>query len=139
MIILDTNIISEIMRPQPNVNVINWLNQQPVEILFLTSISITETYFGLYRMDEGKRKTGLLQTFDKILAEMLNQKFLEFTVQNTMTCAKFLTVSEKHGLNMGFADAQIASIAHFYQATLATRNVKDFAYCDISIINPFNY
>lgn len=70
---------------------------------------------------------------------MLNQNFLDFTIQHSVICAKFLTQSEKNGVTMGFADTQIASIAHFHQAMLATRNVKDFVYCDIDIINPFDY
>ncbi len=137
MIILDTNIVSEVMRPQPNDNVMQWLESQDIEILYITSVSMAEIYFGLYRMPKGKRKSGLLEKFQQILENSFQNRLLDFTHEQAHIYAKFCSHAEKIGKPMAIADAQIASIACHHQATLATRNTKDSINCEIDLVNPF--
>lgn len=138
MIIIDTNIVSEVMRPNPNVNVMRWLNQQDINALYITSVSMAESYFGLYRMPEGKRKDGLLIQFRLILENIFQDRLLGFTDEHSESYAELCTFAEKSGKPMQMADAQIAAIAKFHGATVVTRNTKDFEACGIKLINPFS-
>lgn len=135
--ILDTNIVSEIMRPEPNPQVMSWLNEQNINELYLTSISLAELYFGLYRMPEGKRKIGLLEQLQHILDNVFRQQLLDFTHKQSAYYGEICTRAEKIGRPMAIADAQIAAITVYHQTSLVTRNIKDFEYSNIELINPF--
>lgn len=137
MIILDTNIISEVMRSTPNPQVIRWLNEQNIDELYLTSVSLAELYFGLYRMADGKRKTKLLQQLQNILDNLFRQQLLDFTCSQSALYGNICTHAEKIGKPIAIADAQIAAITAYHQATLATRNTKDFKHSNIKWVNPF--
>lgn len=125
------------MRPEPDIQVIRWLNKQPVSELYLTSVSLAELYFGLYRMPDGKRKYRLLTQLDNLLNDLFHQKILDFTHQQSKPYGEICTQAEKMGKPIAIADAQIAAITDYHQAILATRNVKDFAHTRIQLVNPF--
>ncbi len=137
MIIIDTNVISEVMRPQPNAMVMQWLEKQNINDLYITSISMAEIYFGLYRMPNGKRKNGLLTQFEQILENVFQDRLLDFTSNHAQIYANCCANAEKIGKPMDIADAQIASITQYHQSILATRNIKDFVNCEIELVNPF--
>ncbi|OOR92842.1 hypothetical protein B0181_01495 [Moraxella caviae] len=138
MIILDTNVISELSKPIAHPNVVQWFDHQDENNLYITSISITEIYVGLYRLPDGKRKQTLLSDWDRMLNDLFKDKILEFHSSYAPFCAKFLSEREKMGLPLkDIADAQILGIAHAHQATIATRNTKDFAHGGVVLVNPF--
>lgn len=139
MIILDTNVISEVMRDKTNQSVKGWFQQQSITDLYITSVTMAEVWYGLYRMPEGKRKQALLSRFQRILENIFKDSILAFDGTHTAIYAKIRSSKDSIGNPMSNPDAQIASIAKFNDALLATRNVKDFLDCGLTIVNPFEY
>ncbi|MBP9726825.1 MAG: type II toxin-antitoxin system VapC family toxin [Gammaproteobacteria bacterium] len=137
MIILDTNIISELMKPVPNKTVIAWLDQQSILMLYTTSISVAEIYYGLQNLPTGKRRNDIETSFHQVIQAAFNQRILAFDVTSAACYGILLARRKNAGIPMSTLDAQIAAIATAANATLATRNTKDFLECDIDIINPF--
>lgn len=139
MIILDTNVISEIMRDEPHRAVKTWFQTQRMDNLYTTSVSMAEVLYGLYRMPEGKRKETLLARFESMLNHALRNRVLMFKASHSSTYASIRADRDRIGKPMSNPDAQIASIAYDHQAQLATRNVKDFVDCGLDIVNPFQF
>jgi toxin FitB len=137
MIVLDTNIISEVMRPQPDKNVIAWLNQYSDGQLFITATTLAEIYYGLEILPDGLRKQNLQQRFDYFIAQGFEQKILFFDAKAAVVYAQIMGQSKRMGQPMSFADAQIAAITQVHHFSLATRNVKDFKLCLFPVLNPF--
>lgn len=138
MIILDTNIISEIMRPQPDSNVIEWLNQQETSHLYLTTITLAEIRYGLAVMQDGKRKQQLGNQFEAYVDRAFEGRILDFTSDAATRYANIMSYRKQAGLPMSMADGQIAAIASKHHFSVATRNTKDFQECGLQIINPFS-
>ncbi len=139
MILLDTNIISEFMRPSPQPQVMQWLHQQTLTDLFISSVAITEVMYGLNRLPEGKRKQNLLFQFQQLLNQAFTQRILNFGYDEAMVAAQLRRLRAEQGNELHFADAQIAAIAHVRSFSVATRNIKDFLDCGVKLINPFEY
>ena len=139
MILLDTNIISEFMRPSPNAEVMKWLQSQSLTDLFVSSITITEVMYGLNRMADGKRKQSLALQFQQLLHQAFPQRILTFGYDEAICAADLRSLRSKQGNELHFADAQIAAIAKVKSFAVATRNIKDFWNCEIRLINPFEY
>jgi predicted nucleic acid-binding protein len=137
MIVVDTNIVSEVMRPQPDPTVIRWLNQQVAVRLYLTTITLAEVRYGLGLMPEGSRKQHLLNRFEAYVAEAFEGRILGFTEEAASRYADFMSYRRKIGLPMSMADGQIAAIAGVHHFSVATRNTKDFEQCGLGLINPF--
>lgn len=137
MIILDTNIISEIMRPQPEVLVVQWLDQQETSHLYLTSITLAEIRYGLGIMQDGKHKQRLSNQFEAYVDKTFEGRILDFTSESATQYANIMSHRKKAGLPMSIADGQIAAIANEHHFSIATRNTKDFEECGLQIINPF--
>ncbi len=137
MIVLDTNIISEVMRPQPDKNVVNWLNQHSDGQLFITSVTLAEIYYGLDSLPDGQRKQALQKRFDYFIAQGFEQKILYFDEKTALVYGKIMGHGKKSGHPMSVCDGQIAAITQRHHFALATRNIKDFRQCQIPLINPF--
>lgn len=137
MIILDTNIISELMKSIPSDNVINWLDQQNVTELFFTTITIAEISYGLDLLSTGKRKTFLEESFNKSIMFSFKYRILSFDENAARNYGKIMANSKKAGRPMSVPDGQIAAIAQTNNAIVATRNIDDFEYCGIELTNPF--
>ncbi len=137
MIILDTNILSEMMRPQPNQQVIQWLNQQPSTELFISSISIAEIEYGLYIMPQGKRKQQLQVRFNQFIERAFQYRVVNFDDKAAKIYGKVMGEGRRNGHPMSVPDGQIAAMALSHQAMIATRNTKDFDTCGAVLINPF--
>ena len=137
MILVDTNIISELMRPQPHKHVVKWLSKQPLYHLYISSVTVTEIMYGLNRMPDGKRKTSLITQFNQLIEQAFYNRILTFGYEEAWVAAKFRAERLRKGHELHFADAQIAAIAHVHQCAVATRNIKDFQGLDLSLINPF--
>ncbi len=137
MIVLDTNIISEIMRPRPSVNVTDWLNAQVTHQLYITSITIAEVLYGLQILPEGKRRRKLEQGFETFIANAFDQRILVFDEQAGRKYAELMAYRKKTGRPMSLPGGQIASIARVHGFSVATRNIADFESCGLQLINPF--
>lgn len=136
--VIDTNIISELAKPQPDSNVISWI-QDHTEDVMITSISLEEFYYGVLLMPDGKRKRGIKRTIDGIVQDCADRT-LSFDSFCGYLCAKARSQARRAGHTGTIEDFMIASICLRHNATLVTRNVKDFDYIDeLEIVDPFTY
>lgn len=139
MILLDTNIISELMAANPNERVVNWLNGQDAAVLFLSTITVAEVSYGLRILPEGKRYRILKDKFDQFLTEAFEGRILSFDEAAAIIYGEVMGRRKEMGKPMAVPDGQIAAIARTKGFTLATRNIKDFEHCGISLVNPFSH
>ncbi|MBA8899463.1 type II toxin-antitoxin system VapC family toxin [Phyllobacterium sp. P30BS-XVII] len=137
MIILDTNIISEMMKLEPDARVVQWLGEQPVASLFITTITQAEILYGLSLLSDGKRKAALLGTAQSMFSEDFAGRILPFDGSAAETYPEIFLERRRAGKTISQFDAQIAAITQSRGAKLATRNGKDFADCGLDIINPW--
>lgn len=139
MILLDTNVISELMKTSPDAGVIAWLDDQFSNELFIPSIVKAEIEMGIAILDDGKRKQSLLKVAELIFTSFEN-RCLPFDSETATHYAKVIATAKKQGRPMTVEDAQIAAIAIQHTALLATRNITDFnALESLELINPWIY
>ena len=138
MIILDTNILSEMMKPSPSENVLSWLNQQITSNLFLTSISCGEIEFGLQILPNSDRKKKLKSRFDEFISRAFKSRILAYDSNSAELYGIIMANRRNLGRPMSIADGQTAAISRMNSFDLATRNIKDFKECGIDLINPFD-
>ncbi|MEZ2221208.1 type II toxin-antitoxin system VapC family toxin [Rhizobium sp. RCC_161_2] len=136
MIVLDTNVISELQGRLYSDRILSWLDAQDAEAVFLTTITIGEVRFGLELLAEGKRKAGLLSELEAIEAEFTG-RILVFSPNAAHQYGALSAQRHKIGRRMETKDAMIAAICLAHGATLATRNTKDFEGLDLKLVNPF--
>jgi toxin FitB len=138
MIILDTNVLSELMRPKPSPRVIAWVRKQPAAELFTTSITEAEIFHGIELFPQGKRREGLLEAAEAMFAEDLAGRVFGFESDAARFFAKIAAHRYALGRPISQADAQIAAIAQMRGAKVATRNMADFTDCGIEVVDPWN-
>jgi len=139
MIILDTNVISEMLTPAPDASVEAWLAAQPPTSVFTTAITQAETLYGLRLLPGGKRRSQLEAAIQPIFAEDFEDRVLSFDPQAAEIYARIAVVRRQAGRPISQFDAQVAAIALSRGAALATRNVADFADIGLTIINPWQF
>ena len=137
MIILDTNVISELLRPAPEPKVEHWLSAQDGLNVYLTSISEAELRYGLAIMGQAARHAALVDAVDRILREDFAGRILPFDSAAAQSYATIAAARRAAGRPIAQADCQTASIARARGATVATRNMPDFEGCEIDLINPW--
>lgn len=137
MIVLDTNVLSEIMLASPNPAVYLWASQQPNDQLYTTAISMAEIFRGIELLPIGKRRTQLLTTAESVFSSLLLGRVLAFDENSARTFALIAVDRRMRGKPISLFDAQIAAIAKVREATVATRNVRDFENCGVRLINPW--
>ncbi len=137
MIILDTNVVSELTKSLPDHQVKKWFGGQPLAQLFITSITIAEISYGLHRLPEGKRRAALEAAFNVSVVEAFKYRILSFDETAAHLYGEIMVHRKQLGRPLDVADGQIAAITLSKKATLVTRNVKDFANCGLELINPF--
>ena len=137
MILLDTNIVSEPMRIQPDPVVIRWLNEQDAAQLYVSSVTIAEIHFGIACLPEGARQGGLREAFGEFLDQVFDSRILSFGTASAEIYGQIRATRRAQGRPITPLDAQIAAIALENDLSLATRNVKDFNGFDLVIHNPF--
>ncbi len=137
MIILDTNVLSELMKSKPDQGIFNWVDKQPVLSLFTTSITQAEILYGISLLPEGKRRDQLNQADQLIFAEDLGGRIIPFDSSASVAFAMMASKRRRSGKPISQSDGQIAAICYSRGATLVTRNVSDFENCGITIINPW--
>ena len=134
-LLLDTNILSEVMRPQPDARVTGFLEQQTDA--HLSVITIHELEYGLARLPDGKRRNELATMIAALLSRY-ETAILPVTPPQAQTAGRMRALREKDGRVLHIADALIGACAHINDLTLATRNVDDFAGLDVRLINPWD-
>jgi len=137
VIIVDTNVASELMRPSPAPAVRNWVQARATRELYTTAITLAEIRYGIERLPDGRRKELLRITAEDLFAAFADQ-ILPFDAAAAAHYASIVTCRESAGLPIEGFDAQIASICRAHAAALATRNVKDFRDTEIDLIDPWN-
>jgi predicted nucleic acid-binding protein len=137
MIVLDTNVLSELMRPLPNQHVISWMDQQPSDQVAITAITVAEILYGIERLPAGKRKAAFHEGAMALFNEDFAGAIIPFDAQAAMVYADVVACRESIGRTISFADAQIAAICINHGISLATRNVKDFEHLDLVLLNPW--
>ncbi|MDR3422946.1 MAG: type II toxin-antitoxin system VapC family toxin [Xanthobacteraceae bacterium] len=137
MIILDTNVLAALMHTVPAAPVVAWLDRQPAESVWITSITLVEARFGLALLPSGRRRQTLETAFDRLLQEDLENRVLDFDSAAAIEAAALAAVRQKNGRPVDMRDTQIAGITLARRAKLATRNVRHFADLKISIVDPW--
>jgi len=137
MILLDTNVISEIYRPLPNSTAIGWINAQPRNTLFLCTPVLAELRFGVERLASGKRKDNLIETLEGLQNELFRERILVFDAAAALEYGRVAARQQRAGRPIGHLDAMIATITLIHGAALATRNTADFLGLHLDLINPF--
>jgi predicted nucleic acid-binding protein len=137
MIVLDTNVLSELLRPAPAPRVLAWVGRQPRASLFVTSMTRAEVFYGIHVLPRGRRRQALWDATDKLFAQLFRGRMLSFDGDAADAYAEIMAARKSGGRRMSQSDAVIASVARSRGASLATRNVKDFVDCGIEIINPW--
>ncbi len=137
MILLDTNILSELMQPAPEQRVEQWLAGQPRAGVFISAITEAELRYGVALLPPGRRRSALAAALEAMLAEDFTGRSLPFDSAASVAFADIAATRRKAGRPIAQADAQIAAIARSRGANLATRNVPDFDGCGISVVNPW--
>ena len=137
MILLDTNVLSALMRERREEKVDRWLDRQPRNSVWTTSINVFESRFGLEAMPAGKHRTQLLMIFEQLLSQTIQGRIANFDSAAAEQAAVQMAARKKAGRLMEIRDTMIAGIVLASHATLATRNVKHFEEIASSVVNPW--
>ncbi len=138
MILLDTNVISEVMRPQPHPAVLAWLDDQVAETLYLSSITLAEVLFGIEAMPAGRRKNALAETFAGICA-IFDQRMLVFDAEAARRYAGLAVKARAAGKGFPLPDGHIAAIAAAKGFQVASRDTAPFHAAGVSVIDPWGH
>ena len=135
MILLDTNVLSELTKPAPNERVVDWLRQtEPA--LAIPTFAIAEMAYGIEKLAEGRRRERLRAALER-LAERFGDRLLSFDLRAAWAYGDILATARKAGRPMSVPDAVMAAIAKTHDCALATRNIKDFQTTGIELVNPW--
>ena len=137
MIILDTNVLSELLKPAPSPYVIAWVSKQPGFLLFTTTVTQAEILYGVELLPKGKRKSKLEAMVAAIFDQDFGDRILPFDTEAARAFPKVAASRRAAGRPIAEFDAQIAAIAQSLGAGLATRNVPDFEGCGVPLFNPW--
>ena len=139
MIILDTNVLSTLMNSRPDVAVVAWLDRQPTESIWITSITVFESRLGLALLPGGRRRQLLEAAFEQIVAVDLDDRVLDFDRGAAAAAAALAAYRQRAGKPVDMRDTQIAGLAVSRRATLATRNVRHFADLQVPVVDPWDW
>ncbi|OQW88125.1 MAG: VapC toxin family PIN domain ribonuclease [Rhodoferax ferrireducens] len=137
MIILDTNVLSALMQQQPDLMVVDWLDDQPAESIWVTTITLFEAQYGLSLIAPGQRKNVLMQRFEELLVKDLQNRVLSFDAPAAEQAAALSAQRKTLGRPVDMRDTFIAGIALARRATLATRNIRHFDDLATPVVNPW--
>jgi predicted nucleic acid-binding protein len=137
VIILDTNVLSALMRTAPDPPVVAWLDRQPAESVWITSITLFEVRLGLALLPQGRRRRALEAAFTRLLEDDLEHRVLDFDAAAATPAASLAADRQRAGQPADMRDTQIAGIALARHAMLATRNVRHFADLKVPVVDPW--
>jgi predicted nucleic acid-binding protein len=138
MIVLDTNALSETLKPSPSQIVLGWLAAQAPREVFITTITQAEVLYGIESLPAGKRKAHLAASVERVFVERFPGRILAFHEEAARLYAKIVRQRDVVGRPISPLDAMIAAIARSQNASVATRNTRDFEGCGVRVINPWN-
>ena len=138
MVILDTNVVSALMRPRDNLNIVKWLDRLPRNEIWTTAVAILEIRFGLLIMSDGKKRSALTMQLEALLKTPLLGRVAPLDHAAAEQAASVLALRRAAGRQVETADAQIAGIALSRGASLATRNVRDFEGIGLGLVDPWS-
>lgn len=137
MILLDTNVVSALMRPEPETPVVKWLDGQPRASIWITSITVMEIRYGLEIMPKGRRRDTMLQLIEKLLVEKIEGRVAPFDAAAAQQAGDLMAARKAKGRMGESRDTMIAGIALATGAPLATCNTVHFADLSVPVINPW--
>jgi len=137
VIILDTNVVSEVLRPIPDNGVLAWLDSLSATEVAITAITAAELSYGVRRLPEGRRRIELSEVIREIITSDFRDRIEPFDVRAADEYAEVVVERERSGQPISKSDAQIAAICRVHDAVLATRNIADFTATGIQLINPW--
>jgi predicted nucleic acid-binding protein len=137
VIVLDTNVLSEALKPVPSLVVLRWLGAQEPSSVFTTTITQAEVLYGIETLPLGKRRTRLLAAVERMFAAEFEGRILSFDEDAARAFPGIVAARDAAGRPISQFDAMIAAIARSHRAAVATRNIADFQHCGIDVINPW--
>lgn len=137
MIVLDTNVVSEPLKPRPDIAVMAWLDAQEPQTLYLSSITLAEILTGIETMPVGSRRTQLKSALDGDILPLFEGRLLQFDKRAAQAFALIQARVKSAGIAISFADCAIASIAQVNGYAVATRNVRDYQNTGVKLLNPW--
>lgn len=138
MILLDNNVVSEPLRHAPEARVVEWIDAQPLETLFLSAIAVAELRAGVAQLPNGRRRTGLQTNLEKRVLPLFAGRVLAFDLSCTQPYAELVTKARLAGLAIATADGYIAAIAAANGLAVATRDTTPFEAAGVAVINPWH-
>ena len=139
MIILDTNVVSEPLKPKPDAAVLNWLDAQDPQTLYITTINLAELLAGIELMPAGRKRTALKSALDSQIMPLFDGRILQFDAKAAAAFAQINAKVQPQGAAIRFVDCAIAGIAKVNTFCVATKNVRDFKNTDLQLINPWDF
>jgi predicted nucleic acid-binding protein len=138
VIILDTNVVSALMRAEPDASVVAWLDRQPPDSVWTTAVTVLEVRLGIELLATGRRREQLERAFNLALAEDLQNRVLPFDRPAAEEAAILAARRQREGSPVDLRDTQIAGIALARRAAIATRNVRHFRDLRVGVIDPWS-
>lgn len=138
MIVLDTNVVSEPLKPEPDPALLTWLDRQEPQTLFLTSINLAELLSGIEALPAGRRQSALKAALTDQVLPLFEGRILSFDAGAAEAFAKLRSSAQAAGNPIGFADCAIAAVAAAHGFILATRNVRDFKGTGVKLLDPWS-
>lgn len=137
MIVLDTNVLSALMRRTPDPEVVSWLDAQPASSIWTTTVTVFEIRFGLQILPAGKRRTALLQAFDTLLADKIEHRVASLDLAAAERAGDLMATRHRAGRPVELRDTLLAGIVLAHRATLATGNTRHFEDLTVPLVNPW--
>jgi len=137
VIVLETNVISEPMKERADPAVAAWLDRQAAETLYVTATNLSELLVGIELLPEGRRKRGMAEAMQRLLADLFGTRFLEFDREAAVAYAFVVSRAMAKGFSISVADGQIAAIASVHGFAVATRDTAPFLAAGVAVINPW--
>ena len=137
MIVLDTNVLSALMRQAPDRKIVDWLDEQPRTSVWTTAVTVLEIRFGLQILPAGKRRSLLIQAFDAVLLDKIEQRIAPFDAMAAQKAGDLMAARHRKGRPGDLRDTMLAGIVLAHHATLATRNTRHFEDLSVPVVNPW--
>lgn len=137
MIVIDTNVISELWKIEPNSNVLAWIDAQAIETLYLSAVTVAELRYGLAAMPEGKRRTIYQERLEREVLPAFAGRVLAFDLDTSKTYAERMAKARAEGMAIARADGYIAATAAAHGLMVATRDTGPFEAAGLHVINPW--
>jgi predicted nucleic acid-binding protein len=138
MILLDTNVLSALMQSAPDPGVVEWLDDQPAESIWTTSVTVFEIRTGIELLERGRRRKRLEQMFERLLSDDFEGRVQPFDLAAALAAGTIAATRQRAGQRVEIRDVQIAGIATARRASLATRNTRHFEATGIGVIDPWS-